>query len=94
MHLYKSHLIHRVAVLVTRVRAFSGADLWAAKRVMEHCYLGDWFVLYQLSKNSNSHFFRYLLRHMDRSLNCQVSWSTARWMVSAPGEFQLYIQVD
>ena len=58
---------------MTRVRAFSGADLWAAKRVMEHCYLGDWFVLYQLSKNSNSQFFRYLLRHMDRSLNCQVA---------------------
>ena len=42
------------------------------KSVLSHCYLGDWFVLYQLSKNSNSYFFRYLLKLMDISFTSQV----------------------
>ena len=42
------------------------------KSVLSHCYLGDWFVLYQLSKNSNSYFFRYLLKLMDTSFTSQV----------------------
>jgi len=28
--------------------------------------LGDWWVLYQLGRNSNTHFFRYLLRHIEQ----------------------------
>ena len=31
-------------------------------------------LLLQLSKNCNVYFFRFLLRHMDRSLNGQVGW--------------------
>jgi hypothetical protein len=38
----------RLAALACRCRAFSGPDLWAARRVLHHCYLGDWFVLYQV----------------------------------------------
>ena len=34
--------------------------------------LGDWFVLYQLSKNSNTYFFRYLLKLMDASFTSQA----------------------
>ena len=33
-------------------------------------------LLSQLSKNCNVYFFRFLLRHMDRSLNGQVGWRT------------------
>ena len=40
---------------------------------LNNCSLGDWFVLYQLSKNSNTYFFRYLLRLMDNSFTAQVS---------------------
>ena len=39
---------------------------------LNNCSLGDWFVLYQLSKNSNSYFFRYLLKLMDCSFAAQV----------------------
>jgi hypothetical protein len=28
------------------------------KFVLSRCYIGDWFVLYQLSKNVNTYFFR------------------------------------
>ena len=34
---------------MARVRCISGPDLWAARRVLAHCYLGDWFVLYQVN---------------------------------------------
>merc|ERR1711974_111727 len=56
---------------MARIRCMGGPDLWATRRVLAHCYLADWFVLYQLSKNCNVYFFRYLLRHMDRTLNSQ-----------------------
>ena len=42
-------------------------------QVLGHCYLGDWFVLYQLCKNSNSYFFRYLLRSLEKSFNAKVT---------------------
>ena len=45
-------------------------------QVLAHCYLGDWFVLYQLCKNSNSYFFRYLLRSLEKSLNAKVGLNT------------------
>ena len=28
--------------------------------------------MFQLSKNSNIYFFRYLLRHLDKNFTCQV----------------------
>jgi len=57
----------RFSLLLLRSRCFSPSDLSTCKNVLAHCYLGDWFVLYQLSKNSNTYFFRYLLRHLEKS---------------------------
>ena len=44
---------------------FKTSDLKTVKKILSHCYLGDWWVLYQLGRNSNTHFFRYLLRHIE-----------------------------
>ena len=38
---------------------FTSSDLNTVRRVLSRCYLGDWWVLYQLGRNSNTHFFRY-----------------------------------
>ena len=59
-------------LIIVKIRGFSEADMSTIKSVLSHCYLGDWFVLYQLSKNSNSYFFRYLLKLMDASFTAQV----------------------
>ena len=48
-----------------RARMFRSADLKTVRRVLSSCYLGDWWVLYQIGRNSNTHFFRYLLRHIE-----------------------------
>ena len=50
-------------------------NLKPLSQVLGHCYLGDWFVLYQLCKNSNSYFFRYLLRSLEKSFNAKVTAS-------------------
>ena len=44
---------------------FRTTDLKTVRRVLSSCYLGDWWVLYQIGRNSNTHFFRYLLRHIE-----------------------------
>ena len=44
---------------------FKTSDLNIVKKILTYCYLGDWWVLYQLGRNSNTHFFRYLLRHIE-----------------------------
>ena len=44
---------------------FKTTDLKIVKKILTYCYLGDWWVLYQLGRNSNTHFFRYLLRHIE-----------------------------
>ena len=31
---------------------------------MARCYIGDWFVLYQISKNVNMYFFRSFMREL------------------------------
>jgi len=76
------HIILRLAVmiipplrcllLIIKTRAFTQADLSACRNVLHFCYLGDWFVLYQLSKNSNTYFFRYFLKYLDKSFDTQV----------------------
>ena len=66
----------RRLLIILKIRGFTSSDLSSCKNVLSHCYLGDWFVLYQLSKNSNTYFFRYLLRLMDNSFTAQVSLST------------------
>ena len=48
-----------------RARMFRTTDLKTVRRVLSSCYLGDWWVLYQIGRNSNTHFFRYLLRHIE-----------------------------
>ena len=81
-------MIGRSMLLLGRARAFSHSDLATCRQVLYpfislqlllsksqvlgHCYLGDWFVLYQLCKNSNSYFFRYLLRSLEKSFNAKV----------------------
>jgi len=72
------HLIFSLAIMVIhplrsvmillRTRGFTKDDFITCKSVLDRCYLGDWFVLYQLSKNSNIYFFRYLLKHLEKSL--------------------------
>jgi len=62
----------RCLLLLGRSRAFTQGDLVTCRQVLDHCYLGDWFVLYQLCKNSNSYFFRYLLRSLEKSFSAKV----------------------
>ena len=87
--LTSSHLLFRLLtilvpplrrfLIILKIRGFTTSDLSSCKNVLSHCYLGDWFVLYQLSKNSNSYFFRYLLRLMDSSFTAQVSLKSKVW---------------
>jgi len=62
----------RRLLIILKIRGFSNSDMATCKSVLSHCYLGDWFVLYQLSKNSNTYFFRYLLKIMDSSFTSQA----------------------
>ena len=55
-------------MLILRARTFRSSDIKTVRRVLSRCYLGDWWVLYQLGRNSNTHFFRYLLRHIEKQL--------------------------
>ena len=56
---------YRSLLLMFRARMFRTTDLKTVRRVLSSCYLGDWWVLYQIGRNSNTHFFRYLLRHIE-----------------------------
>jgi len=38
------------------------------KKILEKSQIGDWFVIYQLSKNSNPYFFRDFIRSLSRNL--------------------------
>ena len=35
---------------------------------MAKCYIGDWFVLFQISKNVNMYFFRAFMRELRHEL--------------------------
>ena len=37
--------------------------------VLSKCQMGDWFVLYQLCKNSNPYFFREFIKELAKDLN-------------------------
>merc|ERR1711981_416000 len=39
--------------------------------VLSKCQIGDWFVLYQLSKNCNPYFFREFIRELARELKAK-----------------------
>ena len=41
----------------------------AIRNVMANCYIGDWFVLYQISKNVNMYFFRAFMKELQYELN-------------------------
>jgi hypothetical protein len=51
-------LLFRTFLLLLRARMFTSSDLKTVRVVLSRCYLGDWWVLYQLGRNSNTHFFR------------------------------------
>lgn len=36
---------------------------------MGKCYLGDWFVLYQISKNVNMYFFRAFMKELKHEIS-------------------------
>ena len=36
--------------------------------ILSNSYVGDWFVLYQLSKNVDSYFFRMFITELEKSL--------------------------
>jgi hypothetical protein len=40
----------------------------ALRAVLSQCYLGDWFILLQLSKNVNHYFFREFVRELRNDL--------------------------
>lgn len=60
-----------------RARMFRSSDLKTVRRVLSCCYLGDWWVLYQIGRNSNTHFFRYLLRHIELCICAKERQKTA-----------------
>lgn len=36
--------------------------------VVQRCYIGDWFVLYQIAKNCNMYFFRTFIKELRRDM--------------------------
>ena len=36
------------------------------KKFIENCNLGDWFLLYQIGKNTNDEFFHKLIKNLSR----------------------------
>lgn len=61
----------RYVLILARAGGFTKSDLSTCRKVLESCYLGDWFLLYQLSKNANAYFFRYFLKHLEKNLQIQ-----------------------
>ncbi len=51
--------------------------------VMSKCYLGDWFVLYQLGKNMNMYFMREFVKDLRRELTNKPKRSKS--MISKSG---------
>ena len=40
----------------------------AVSYVVSKCYVGDWFVLYQISKNVNMYFFRVFIKELRKDM--------------------------
>merc|ERR1711997_765786 len=45
------------------------------KYIMKHAYVGDWFVLHQLSKNVNTYFFREFVKELRIELKEKPKYS-------------------
>ena len=94
IHTTELYLFRQFLILL-KIRGFTQSDLSSCRAVLDHCYLGDWFVLYQLSKNSNSYFFRFLLRHLETALACQVlcihlyTWTGGQVQHCTPGHLNI-----
>jgi len=49
--------------------------------VLSKCQVADWFVLYQLSKNTNQYFFREFIRELAIELKLRPKRSKSRGSV-------------
>ena len=74
-----AHLIFRVCTMLIQplqqflleMRCYSRKKKEIKKTIrtiMAQCYIGDWFVLHQLSKNVNGHFFRAFLEELNNRM--------------------------
>ena len=54
------------------------------KFVLARCYIGDWFVLYQLSKNCNPYFFREFIKELSHDLRAKPKKSRSEASSSKP----------
>merc|ERR1712109_217300 len=60
--------------------------------VLSKCQVADWFVLYQLSKNTNQYFFREFIRELAIELKLRPKKSKSRGSVGKPSLFfSLYV---
>ena len=41
---------------------WSEADREVIENIMDRCYIGDWFVLHLLSKNTNIHIYKRIIK--------------------------------
>eukprot|EP00095_Tigriopus_kingsejongensis_P003530 maker-scaffold106_size358372-snap-gene-0.15 protein:Tk03530 transcript:maker-scaffold106_size358372-snap-gene-0.15-mRNA-1 annotation:"innexin inx2" len=68
----------RFMMLYSKVRNDYDQDLRKSlEYVMAKCYLGDWFVLHQLSKNVNIYFFRCFIKELRNELKNRPKRSRA-----------------
>ena len=69
-----TYMILRYVLILIKTRGFTHADLSTCKSVLDRCYLGDWFVLYQLSKKSNiTSLDISSIKHLEKSLYSKVN---------------------
>ena len=58
----------RRLLIIIKIRGFTSADMATCKSVLSHCYLGDWFVLYQLGKNMDPMIFREFMEKLHKRM--------------------------
>ena len=44
-----------------RLRHFTAQDVSLTNDLLSRCYIGDWFLLHLLAKNTSTYMFRYYL---------------------------------
>jgi len=66
----------RLFLIYNKIRHQFDGELWhQLDSVLRKGQLGDWFVLYQLTKNSSRHFYREFIRGLDADLKQAPKWS-------------------